>query len=110
MNYVDITVPYRIVSASARRSVAAMQKKLPIVLFYIVTLGPSYAAEKTTISYSSRTYALLPAQVAAEAILQAKGLDLREVQFVTLGADEPVRVEILKKGLNASALNVSTAL
>ena len=37
--------------------------------------------------------------LAAEAILQAKGLSLREVQFITLGADEPVRVEILKKGL-----------
>jgi NitT/TauT family transport system substrate-binding protein len=29
--------------------------------------------------------------LAAEAILQAKGLDLKDVQFVTLGADEPVR-------------------
>jgi NitT/TauT family transport system substrate-binding protein len=38
-------------------------------------------------------------QLAAEAILQAKGIDLKEVQFVTLGGDEPVRVEILKKGL-----------
>jgi NitT/TauT family transport system substrate-binding protein len=38
-------------------------------------------------------------QLAAEAILQAKGMDLKEVQFVTLGADEPVRVEILRKGL-----------
>jgi len=37
--------------------------------------------------------------LAAEAILQAKGLDLKEVQFVTLAGDEPVRVEILKKGL-----------
>jgi ABC-type nitrate/sulfonate/bicarbonate transport system substrate-binding protein len=37
--------------------------------------------------------------LAAEAILQAKGIDLKDVQFVTLGADEPVRVEILKKGL-----------
>src|SRR5262245_8132250 len=37
--------------------------------------------------------------LAAEAILQAKGLDLKEVQFVTLGGDEPVREEILKKGL-----------
>jgi NitT/TauT family transport system substrate-binding protein len=37
--------------------------------------------------------------LAAEAILQAKGLDLKDVQFVTLGGDEPVRVEILKKGL-----------
>ena len=37
--------------------------------------------------------------LAAEAILQAKGLDLKELQFVTLGGDEPVRVEILKKGL-----------
>ncbi len=37
--------------------------------------------------------------LAAEAILQAKGLDLKEVQFVTLGGDEPVRVEILRKGL-----------
>lgn len=37
--------------------------------------------------------------LAAEAILQAKGLDLKDVQFITLGADEPVRVEILKKGL-----------
>jgi NitT/TauT family transport system substrate-binding protein len=38
-------------------------------------------------------------QLAAEAILQAKGLGLKDVQFVTLGGDEPVRVEILKKGL-----------
>jgi len=38
-------------------------------------------------------------QLAAEAILQAKGIDPKEVQFVTLGGDEPVRVEILKKGL-----------
>jgi NitT/TauT family transport system substrate-binding protein len=38
-------------------------------------------------------------QLAAEAILQAKGLTAKEVQFVTLGGDEPVRVEILKKGL-----------
>jgi len=37
--------------------------------------------------------------LAAEAILQAKGLDLKEVQFVTLGADEPVRVEMMKKNL-----------
>lgn len=38
-------------------------------------------------------------QLAAEAILQAKGFDLKDVQFVTLGGDEPVRVEMLKKGL-----------
>jgi NitT/TauT family transport system substrate-binding protein len=38
-------------------------------------------------------------QLAAEAILQAKGVDLKEVQFVTLGADEPVRAEMLRKGL-----------
>jgi NitT/TauT family transport system substrate-binding protein len=37
--------------------------------------------------------------LAAEAILQAKGMDLKEVQFVALAGDEPVRVEILKKGL-----------
>ncbi len=172
------------------------EKIIPItwMLFCIILWGPSYAAEKTIISYSSRTYAFLPAQVAlvkgffkdealepvlvqmrsqvavpalmngdiqytlsfgnivtaamqgmpfkvlavltdkplhhivsrpeiktiadlrgrkigtqriggsdhlaAEAILQAKGLDpVKDVQFVTLGADEPVRVEILKKGL-----------
>lgn len=38
-------------------------------------------------------------QLAAEAILHAKGIDPKEVQFVTLGGDEPVRVEILRKGL-----------
>ena len=37
--------------------------------------------------------------LAAEAILQARGIDLKDVQFVTLGGDEPVRTEILKKGL-----------
>ena len=37
--------------------------------------------------------------LAAEAILQAKGFDLKDIQFVTLGGDEPVRVEILRKGL-----------
>lgn len=163
------------------------------ILFCIIAWSPTHAAEKITISYSSRTYAFLPGQVAvakgffrdenlepvliqmrsqvtvpalmsgevnytlsfgnilagamqgmpfkilavltdkplhhivarpeiktiadlrgkrigtqrlggsdhlaAEAILQAKGLELKDVQFVTLGADEPVRVEILKKGL-----------
>ncbi len=169
---------------------------LPVItwsLFFILSLSPAHAAEKAVISYSSRTYAFLPAQIAvvkglfkdenleplliqmrsqvtvpalisgevhytlsfgnilggamqglpfkilavltdkplhnivarpeiktmadlrgkrlgtqriggsdhlaSEAILQAKGLDLKDVQFVTLGADEPVRVEILKKGL-----------
>jgi NitT/TauT family transport system substrate-binding protein len=37
--------------------------------------------------------------LAAEAILTAKGIDLKDVQMVTLGADEPVRVEMLKRGL-----------
>ena len=37
--------------------------------------------------------------LAAEAILQSKGIDMKDVQMVTLGADEPVRVEMLKKGL-----------
>jgi NitT/TauT family transport system substrate-binding protein len=37
--------------------------------------------------------------LAAEAILQAKGIDLKDVQFVTLGGDEPVRVEMMKKNL-----------
>lgn len=44
--------------------------------------------------------------LAAEAILRAKGMDLKEVQFVTLAADEPVRVEMLKKGL-VDAISVS---
>ena len=35
-------------------------------------------------------------QLAAEAILHAKAIDPKEVQFVTLGGDEPVRVEILR--------------
>jgi ABC-type nitrate/sulfonate/bicarbonate transport system substrate-binding protein len=38
-------------------------------------------------------------QLAAEAILQAKGIDVKDVQFITLGGDEPVRVEMLRKGL-----------
>jgi len=38
-------------------------------------------------------------QLAAEAILQAKGLSSKDVRFVTLGGDEPIRVEMLKKGL-----------
>ena len=37
--------------------------------------------------------------LAAEAILQAKGIDVKDVQFVTLGGDEPVRTEMLRKGL-----------
>jgi NitT/TauT family transport system substrate-binding protein len=37
--------------------------------------------------------------LAAEAILQAKGVEAKDVQFVTLSGDEPVRVEILKQGL-----------
>ncbi len=37
--------------------------------------------------------------LAAEAILQAKGIEQKDVQMVTLGADEPVRVEMLRKGL-----------
>lgn len=38
-------------------------------------------------------------QLAAEAILQAKGIDVKDVQFITLGGDEPIRVEMLRKGL-----------
>jgi ABC-type nitrate/sulfonate/bicarbonate transport system substrate-binding protein len=38
-------------------------------------------------------------QLAAEAILQAKGIDVKDVQFITLGGDEPVRVEMLRKNL-----------
>lgn len=38
-------------------------------------------------------------QLAAEAILQAKGVDPKDVQFITLGGDEPVRVEMLRKNL-----------
>jgi NitT/TauT family transport system substrate-binding protein len=37
--------------------------------------------------------------LAAEAILQAKGIEAKDVHFLTLGGDEPVRVEILKQGL-----------
>ncbi len=44
--------------------------------------------------------------LAAEAILAAKGLELKDVRFITLGADEPVRVEMLKKGL-VDAVSVS---
>ncbi len=44
--------------------------------------------------------------LAAEAILAAKGLELKDVGFITLGADEPVRVEMLKKGL-VDAVSVS---
>jgi len=38
-------------------------------------------------------------QLAAEAILQAKGIDVKDVQFITLGGDEPVRTEMLRKNL-----------
>lgn len=44
--------------------------------------------------------------LAAEAILAAKGLEPKDVQMVTLGADEPVRVEMMKKGL-VDAISVS---
>ncbi len=37
--------------------------------------------------------------LAAEAIFQAKGIDVKDVQFITLGGDEPVRTEMLRKGL-----------
>lgn len=37
--------------------------------------------------------------LAAEAIFQARGIDVKDVQFITLGGDEPVRVEMLRKGL-----------
>jgi ABC-type nitrate/sulfonate/bicarbonate transport system substrate-binding protein len=140
-----------------------------LMLFCVLPAGLVHAADRVLISYSSRSYAFLPAQVAvargffkdenldpvliqmrsqvtvpalmsgevhytlsfgniigsamqgmpfkilavligtqriggsdhlaAEAILQAKGLDLKDVQFVTLGGDEPVRIEMLRKGL-----------
>jgi ABC-type nitrate/sulfonate/bicarbonate transport system substrate-binding protein len=38
-------------------------------------------------------------RVMAEAILQAKGVDLKEVQFVTLSGDQPVRMGALTSGL-----------
>jgi NitT/TauT family transport system substrate-binding protein len=38
-------------------------------------------------------------RVMAEAILEAKGVDLKEVQFVTLSGDQPVRMGALTSGL-----------
>ena len=38
-------------------------------------------------------------RVMAEAILEAKGVDLKEVQFVTLSGDQPVRMSALTGGL-----------
>lgn len=37
--------------------------------------------------------------LAAEAIFQARGIDVKDIQFVTLGGDEPVRTEMLRKNL-----------
>lgn len=44
--------------------------------------------------------------LAAEAVLKARGVDPKDVHFVVLGGDEPVRVEVLKKRL-ADAISVS---
>src|SRR5215831_13603408 len=38
-------------------------------------------------------------RIAAEAILGSKGIDLKEVQFVTIGGDLPVRMSVLTSGL-----------
>ncbi|HUK42528.1 MAG TPA: ABC transporter substrate-binding protein [Candidatus Acidoferrales bacterium] len=38
-------------------------------------------------------------RIAAEAILESKGIDLKEVQFVTIGGDLPVRMGVLTSGL-----------
>jgi len=38
-------------------------------------------------------------RIAAEAILESKGIDLKEVQFVTIGGDLPVRMSVLTSGL-----------
>jgi len=77
-----------------------------VLISCLVPRVSSLAADKVIVSYSSRSGKRIDTQriggsdhLAAEAILQAKGLDLKDVQFVTLAGDEPVRVEILKKGL-----------
>jgi ABC-type nitrate/sulfonate/bicarbonate transport system substrate-binding protein len=38
-------------------------------------------------------------RVAAESILESKGIDLKEVQFVTISGDLPVRMSVLTSGL-----------
>jgi NitT/TauT family transport system substrate-binding protein len=38
-------------------------------------------------------------RIAAEAILESKGIDLKEVQFVTISGDLPVRMGVLTSGL-----------
>jgi ABC-type nitrate/sulfonate/bicarbonate transport system substrate-binding protein len=38
-------------------------------------------------------------RVAAEAILESKGIDLKDVQFVTISGDLPVRMSVLTSGL-----------
>lgn len=44
--------------------------------------------------------------LAAQAILQAKGVEPREIKLVPLGGDEPVRLQILRKGL-VEAISIS---
>ena len=38
-------------------------------------------------------------RIAAEAILESKGVDLKDVQFVTISGDLPVRMSVLTSGL-----------
>ena len=85
-----------IMQGMAARLLAVMTEKPP---YYIVARpGINSVADLRGKKIAAQQRGLSD-RVAAEAILESKGIDLKDVQFVTISGDLPVRMSVLTSGL-----------
>ena len=86
----------------------AIMQGMPAKLLAVVNEKPPYyivarPGIKSVMELRGRKIAAqqrgLSDRVAAEAILESKGIDLKDVQFVTISGDLPVRMGVLTSGL-----------
>jgi ABC-type nitrate/sulfonate/bicarbonate transport system substrate-binding protein len=87
----------------------AIMQGVPTKLLAVITEKPPYyyivarPGIKSVAELRGKKLAAQPRglsdRIAAEAILESKGVDLKDVQFVTISGDLPVRMSVLPSGL-----------
>ena len=86
----------------------AIMQGVPAKLLAVITEKPPYyivarPGIKSVAELRGKKLAAQPRglsdRIAAEAILESKGVDLKDVQFVTISGDLPVRMSVLTSGL-----------
>ncbi|HVO95200.1 MAG TPA: ABC transporter substrate-binding protein, partial [Terriglobales bacterium] len=86
----------------------AIMQGIPAKLLAVITEKPPYyivarPGIKSVAELRGKKLAAQPRglsdRIAAEAILESKGVDLKDVQFVTISGDLPVRMSVLTSGL-----------